>query len=94
MVRWEGFDLAVECVKWLPDVYRGEFYDFKTKKTKTKTKLVAEFFWHFMQGCLEPITQPLGTIRVKGKVGRRKWCIGQETKYFRLEIKTKLSFGT
>ena len=30
-----------------------------------KTKWVAEFIWHFMQGCLEAISQPLGTIRVK-----------------------------
>ena len=34
------------------------------------TKWVAEFFWHFMQGYGEPISQPLGTIKVKiGKIG-------------------------
>ena len=30
--RSEGFDLAVECMKWLPDVYRGEVIDFKNKQ--------------------------------------------------------------
>ena len=29
--RWEGFDLALECMKWLPDVYKlGE--SFTTSK--------------------------------------------------------------
>ena len=32
--RCEGVDLAVECMKWLPDVYRGEFYDFKNKQNE------------------------------------------------------------
>ena len=34
LVIVEGFDLAVECMKWLPDVYRGEFYDFKNKQNE------------------------------------------------------------
>ena len=32
MDQIQGFDLAVECMKWLPDVYRGEFYDLKNKE--------------------------------------------------------------
>ena len=32
--RCEGFDLAVEYMKWLSDVYRGEFYDFKNKQNE------------------------------------------------------------
>ena len=25
---------AVECMKWLPDAYKGEFYDFKNKQNE------------------------------------------------------------
>ena len=37
--RCEGFNLAVECMKSLPDVYRGKFYDFKNKQNEQPTSL-------------------------------------------------------
>ena len=55
----EVFDLAVECMKWLPDVYRGESYDFKNKQNDLPISPT------FMQGYLQPISHAFGTIRVK-----------------------------
>ena len=34
---YQGFDLAVECMKQLLDVCRGEFYDFKNKQNEQPT---------------------------------------------------------
>ena len=32
--KCEGFDLAFVSMKVVPDVYRGEFYDFKNKQNE------------------------------------------------------------
>ena len=46
----------MECMKWLPDVYRGEFYDFKNKQNELpiSTGIL----------CRVAISQALGTIRL------------------------------
>ena len=36
-MKTPGKPIAVECMKWLPGVSRGEFYDFKNKQNEYPT---------------------------------------------------------